>query len=47
MSWFMDMFPGPSRHFARDVMRDVVIAVLVALVAVIASGLLNRIWDVL
>jgi hypothetical protein len=43
----MHMFPGPSRHFARDVMSDLVIAVLVALAAVIASGLLDRIWDVL
>jgi hypothetical protein len=43
----MDMFPGPSRQFASDVMSDLVIAVLVALAAVIASGLLDRIWDVL
>jgi hypothetical protein len=43
----MDMFPAPSRHFASDVMSDLVIAVLVALAAVIASGLLDRIWDVL
>jgi hypothetical protein len=32
---------------ASDVMSDLVIAVLVALAAVIASGLLDRIWDVL
>jgi hypothetical protein len=43
----MDRFTGPSRHFASDVMSDLVIAVLVALAAVIASGLLDRIWDVL
>jgi hypothetical protein len=41
----MDMFP--SRHFASDEMNDLVIAVLVALAAVIASGLLDRIWDAL
>jgi hypothetical protein len=45
--WFMDMFPGPSRHFASDVMSDLVIAVHVALAAVIASGLLDREWDAL
>jgi hypothetical protein len=43
----MDVFPGPSRHFASDAMNDLVIAVLVALAAVIASGLLDRIWDAL
>jgi hypothetical protein len=40
----MDMFPGPFRH---DVLIDLVTAVLVALAAVIASGLLDRIWDAL
>jgi hypothetical protein len=43
----MGMFPGPSGHFASDVMNDLVIAVLVALAAVIASGLLDRLWDAL
>jgi hypothetical protein len=43
----MDMFPGPCRHLVSDVMSDLAIAVLVALAAVIASGLLDRIWDAL
>jgi hypothetical protein len=41
------MFLGPFRHLASDVMSDLVIAVLVALAAVIASGLVDRIWDTL
>jgi hypothetical protein len=41
------MFLGPFRHLASDVMSDLVIAVLVALAAVIASGLVDRIWDIL
>jgi hypothetical protein len=43
----MHMFPGPFRHLASDALNDLVIAVLVALAAVIASGLLDRIWDAL
>jgi hypothetical protein len=43
----MDMFPGPFRHVASDVMHDLVTAVLVALAAIIASGPLDRIWDAL
>ena len=43
----MHMFPGPFRHLASDLLNDLVTAVLVALAAVIASGLLDRIWDAL
>jgi hypothetical protein len=43
----MHMFLGPFRHLAGDVVSDLVTAVLVALAAVIASGLLDRIWDAL
>jgi hypothetical protein len=43
----MHIFPGPFRHLTGDVVSDLVIAVLVALAAVIASGLLDRIWDAL
>jgi hypothetical protein len=45
--WFMEMFPGPFRHLASEVLSDLVTAVLVALAAVIASGVLDRIWDAL
>ena len=45
--WFMEMFPGPFRHLASEVLSDLVTAVLVALAAVIASRLLDRIWDAL
>ena len=45
--WFMEMFPGPFRHLASEVLSDLVTAVLVALAAVIATRLLNRIWDAL
>ena len=45
--WFMEMFPGPFRHLASEVLSDLVAAVLVALAAVIASRLLDRIWDAL
>ena len=45
--WFMEMFPGPFRHLASEVLSDVVTAVLVALAAVIASRILDRIWDAL
>jgi hypothetical protein len=41
----MHMFPGPFRHLASDLLNDLVTAVLVALAAVIASGLLDRIWE--
>ena len=44
---FMEMFPGPFRHLASEVLSDLVTAVLVALAAVIASRLLDRIWDAL
>ena len=43
----MEMFPRPFRHLASDVVNDLVTAFLVALAAVIASGLLDRIWDAL
>jgi hypothetical protein len=43
----MEMFPGPFRHLASEVLSDLVTAVLVALAAVIASGVLDRIWDAL
>lgn len=43
----MEMFPGPFRHLASEVLSDLVTAVLVALAAVIASCLLDRIWDAL
>jgi hypothetical protein len=46
-NWFMEMFPGPFRHLASEVLSDLVTAVLVALAAVIASRLLDRIWDAL
>ena len=39
------MLSGPFRHLARDVLNDLVTAVLVSLSAVIASELLERIWD--
>jgi hypothetical protein len=45
--WFMEMFPGPFRHLASEVLSDLVTAVLVALAAVIATRLLDRIWDAL
>jgi hypothetical protein len=45
--WFMELFPGPFRHLASEVLSDLVTAVLVALAAVIASRLLDRIWDAL
>jgi hypothetical protein len=41
----MEMFPGPFRRLASDVVNDLVTAFPVALAAVIASGLLDRIWD--
>ncbi|MGZ3357547.1 MAG: hypothetical protein ACXVBO_22235 [Isosphaeraceae bacterium] len=43
----MDMLPGPFRHLDGDVVADLITSVLVALAAVIASGLLDRIWDAL
>jgi len=45
--WFMEMFPGLFRHLASEVLSDLVTAVLVALAAVIATRLLDRIWDAL
>jgi hypothetical protein len=39
------LFCGPFRHLARDVLNDLVTAVLVALSAVIASEPVERIWD--
>jgi hypothetical protein len=43
----MDMFPGGFRHMANDVLSDLITAFLVAVAAVIASGLLTRVWDAL
>ena len=36
-----------SYAIASDVLNDLITSVLVALAAVIASGLLDRIWDAL
>ena len=41
------MFRTPFRHVASDVLHDLITAFLVAVAAIIASGLLNRIWDAL
>ena len=41
----MDFFP--SRHLARDTLDDLLISILVAVVAVMAAGLLDRVWDAL
>ena len=41
------MFRIPFRHVASDVLHDLITAFLVAVAAIIASGLLNRIWDAL
>ena len=35
----------PWRHIASDVLNDLIIAVLVAIAAVITSGLLDRVWE--
>jgi hypothetical protein len=37
----------PWRHTASAVLNDLIIAFLVATAAVIASGLLDRVWDAL
>jgi hypothetical protein len=44
---FPSPFRRPQRHIAGTVLHDLITAVLVALAAVIASGLLDRIWDAL
>ena len=41
----MDFFP--SRHLARDTLDYLLISILVAVVAVMAAGLLDRVWDAL
>ena len=41
----MDFFP--SRHLARDTLDDLLISILVAVVAVMAAGLLDWVWDAL
>lgn len=37
----------PFRHVASDVLHDLITAFLVAVAALAASGLLDRIWDAL
>jgi hypothetical protein len=37
----------PWRHTASDVLNDLIIKILVAIAAVIASGLLDRVWGAL
>jgi hypothetical protein len=41
--------PGPPEqsHVADSMLHDLITAILVATAAVIASGLLDRIWDTL
>lgn len=34
-----------NRHVASDVLHDLITSILVAVAAVIASGLLERVWD--
>jgi hypothetical protein len=34
-----------NRHVASDVLHDLITSILVAVAAVIASGLLDRVWD--
>jgi hypothetical protein len=41
------MFRTPCRHVASDVLHDLITAFLVAVAALTASGLLDRIWDAL
>ena len=41
------MFRTPFRHVASDVLHDLLTAFLVAVGALTASGLLDRIWDAL
>jgi hypothetical protein len=36
-----------NRHVASDVLHDLITSILVAITAVIASGLLDRVWDAL
>jgi hypothetical protein len=43
----MDIFRRPFRHGASEVVSDLITALLVAFAAVIASSLLDRIWDAL
>ena len=38
------MFRGPARHLANEVMRDLTVSILVGFAAVIACGLLTRMW---
>ena len=37
----------PWCHAASDVLNDLIISILVAIAAVLASGLLDRVWDAL
>jgi len=41
------MFRTPFRHVASDVLHDLITAFLVAVAALTAPGLLDRIWDAL
>jgi hypothetical protein len=37
----------PWRHTADEVLHDLIIAFLVAIAAVITSGILDRVWEAL
>lgn len=38
---------SPPRHVASDILNDLVVSILVAVTAVLASGLLDRVWEAL
>jgi hypothetical protein len=42
-----DCLSMTNRHVASDVLHDLITSILVAITAVIASGLLDRVWDAL
>jgi hypothetical protein len=43
----IDMLRGPHRHVANEVIRDLTISILIGFAAIVAVGLLTRMWDLL
>jgi hypothetical protein len=41
----MELFPW--RHVASDILNDLIVSIVVAVTAVLASGLLDRMWEAL
>ena len=41
----MELFPW--RHVASDILNDLIASIVVAVTAVLASGLLDRMWEAL